>query len=300
MISVIIPTHNRSDLVQRAMTSVLNQTYQNVEIIVVSDGSTDNTKEVVNRYQKKYENIQFIEINPGKGANNARNRGIEASNGSYVAFLDDDDEWSTKKLELQLDVFKSDDKIGLVYTGINVIYVKENLTYYSLSGQKGDLKKEILLKNVIGATPSVMVKREILEKSGYFDVEMPAKQDYDLWIRICQVTHVGFVDEPLVNYYNYSGEKQISLSTEKHETAIEIIDKKYQNLFKELSESELKKQRSNYNISIANIALRNNNKKLGWKYSIRAFKYNPNVKNLIYILSVPVPFKMLLKIKNKI
>lgn len=298
MISVVIPTHNRSGLLKRAVESALNQTYKEVEVIVVSDGSTDDTEEVVAAYQKNNSNVKFISVFPGKGANNARNEGIEAAEGDYVAFLDDDDEWISTKLESQLAVFKSDNSIGMVYTGINVIYVKEKLTYYSLSRKGGDLSKDILLKNVVGATPSVMIKKDILNESGYFDINMPAKQDYDLWIRVCQLTNVGFVDEPLVNYYNYSGEKQISLSTEKHERAIEIIDQKYKSLFDTLTPEEIKLQRSNYYISIANIALRNNNKKLGFKYAFKALKTKKNVKNIIYILSVPIPFKFLLKIKN--
>lgn len=299
MISVVIPTHNRSELLTRAVESALNQTYRDIEIIVVSDGSTDNTEEVMKAYQQRENNIKFISVFPGKGANNARNEGIRASEGEYVAFLDDDDEWVSNKLESQLSIFNSDSSIGMVYTGINVIYVKEDLTYYSLSGKGGDLSKDILLKNVIGATPSVMIKKEILDQSGYFDVDMPAKQDYDLWIRVCQLTNVGYVDQPLVNYYNYSGEKQISLSTEKHERAIEMIDKKYSSLFETLTEEEVKQQRSNYFISIANIALRNNNKSLGFKYAVKALQKKISVKNLIYVLSVPIPFKVLLKVKNK-
>lgn len=299
MISVVIPTHNRSDLIQRAIESVLNQTYKDVEIVVVSDGSTDNTEEVVQSYQEKYSNIQFLSIFPGKGANNARNEGIKASNGEYIAFLDDDDEWLPSKLEAQIDVFNSDSSIGMVYTGINVIYVKENVTYYSLSGKKGDLSKDILMKNVIGATPSVMIKKDVLDQSGYFDSAMPAKQDYDLWIRVCQVTKVGFVDQPMVNYYNYSGEQQISLSTKKHERAIQIIDSKYTSLFQSLTQEESRRQRSNYFISIANIALRNNNKRLAWIYAFKAFSQKKSIKNVIYILSVPIPFKFLLKLKNR-
>ncbi|GEN51437.1 glycosyltransferase family 2 protein [Alkalibacterium pelagium] len=299
MISVVIPTHNRSELLTRAVESALNQTHKDIEIIVVSDGSTDNTEEVMKAYQQRENNIKFISVFPGKGANNARNEGIRASEGEYIAFLDDDDEWAPHKLESQLSVFNSDSSIGMVYTGINVIYVKEDLTYYSLSGKGGDLSKDILLKNVIGATPSVMIKKEILDQSGFFDVDMPAKQDYDLWIRVCQLTNVGYVDEPLVNYYNYSGEKQISLSTEKHERAIEMIDKKYSSLFKTLTPEEVKQQRSNYFISIANIALRNNNKSLGFKYGMKALHKKISLKNLVYVLSVPIPFKVLLKVKNR-
>ena len=79
MISVVIPTHNRGDLIGRAIESVLNQTYKDIEIVIVSDGSTDNTEEVVKKYQKKYNNIQLIAVHPNKGANNARNEGVKAA-----------------------------------------------------------------------------------------------------------------------------------------------------------------------------------------------------------------------------
>src|SRR5690625_1266873 len=275
MISVVIPTHNRGDLIGRAIESVLNQTYKDIEIVIVSDGSTDDTEDVVKKYQKKYNNIQLINVHPNKGANNARNEGIKASKGEYLAFLDDDDNWELDKLESQIKVFEKDQTIGLVYTGINIIYVNENVKYNSLSGYRGDLSKEILIRNIIGATSSVMIKKEVLDKSGYFDIEMPAKQDYDLWIRACQHAKVDFVAEPKLNYYNYTGGEQISGRVDRHEEAVAIMNKKYASLFAQLSTEERKKQQSNLSISIANVALRNNNKKLAFKYSYKAFKITP-------------------------
>lgn len=300
MISVVIPTHNRGDLIGRAIESVLNQTYKDIEVVIVSDGSTDNTEEVVKKYQKKYNNIQLISVHPNKGANNARNEGIKAAQGEYVAFLDDDDDWELDKLEAQMEVFKKDESIGLVYTGIKIIYVNEDINYKSLSGYRGDLSKEILIRNVIGATSSVVVKKEVLEKSGYFDIEMPAKQDYDLWIRACQYTKVDFVSAPKLNYYNYTGGKQISGSVDKHEKAVALMNKKYDSLFSRLTDEERKLQQSNLNTSIANVALRNNNKKTAFKYSYKAFKKKPSLKKFGYMSATPLPFSWLLKAKNNI
>lgn len=300
MISVIIPTHNREDVIGRAIESVLQQTYKDVEIVVVSDGSTDNTEEVVKKIQSKHDNIQLISVHPNKGANNARNEGIRAAQGEYIAFLDDDDDWELDKLEAQMKVFEKDNSVGLVYTGINIIYVNEDINYNSLSEYKGDLSKEILIRNIIGATSSVMVKKEVLDKSGYFDVEMPAKQDYDLWIRACQHTNVDFVKEPKLNYYNYTGGNQISGSVDRHEQAVALMNQKYNSLFANLSESEQKLRQSNINTSITNVALRNNNKKLAIKYSYEAFKSKPSVKSLLYTFSSVLPFKWLLKIKKSI
>lgn len=300
MITVVIPTHNRSKILGRAIDSVLNQTYQQFEIIIVSDGSTDNTEEVVRKYQNNYDNIFYISVYPNKGANNARNEGIEAAKGDFIAFLDDDDEWLPTKLENQLNVFKSNEKIGLVYTGINVIYVKENVQYTASAGLQGDLSKTILKNNAIGSTSSVMVKKSVLNKSGFFDVNMPAAQDYDLWIRICQLSQVGFASEPGVNYYNNIGEKQISGSVLKHIEAAQMRRNKYAHLFNTLSKDEKKEASKNIYSGIANVALRNNSKKLVLKYSWLALKEKINIKSIIYLLLSPIPYKYILKIRSKI
>ena len=128
-ISVIIPTHNRVDLLGRAIRSVQNQTYKNIEIIIVSDGSTDGTDEFVNKLKYTDNRIQFYEYKPSKGSNVARNLGIEKSKGEYIAFLDDDDEWLPTKLEKQLEVFQKDYRIGLVYTGKQGKRIKISCTF---------------------------------------------------------------------------------------------------------------------------------------------------------------------------
>jgi len=104
-VSVIIPTYNRAHLVGRSIQSVINQTYQDFEIIVVDDGSTDNTEDIIKEFQKKDKRIKHIKHNKNKGGSAARNTGIRAARGEYIAFLDSDDEWMPTKLEKQTSYF---------------------------------------------------------------------------------------------------------------------------------------------------------------------------------------------------
>src|SRR5699024_4539905 len=140
---------------------------------------------------------------------------------------------------------------------VNVVYVNEKQTYSSISYARKDLSREILIQNVIGTTSSVMVKKELLEKVGCFDTSMPAMQDYDLWIRICQETLVGVVTEEKVHYYNYTGKKQISSNIKKYEESRNLINKKYAELYRQLNKKELRTIELNSISARVNLALRN-------------------------------------------
>ena len=299
MISVVIPTHNRSDLLKRAVNSVRKQTIRDLEIIIVSDGSTDDTDQVVETLMKQDDRIEYIAYEKALGANTARNKGIEAAQNDYIAFLDDDDEWYPEKLAEQLAVFQTDDTIGLVYTGTNLIYVHEEMSYENVPNESGDLSHKILFKNIIGTTSTVMVKKMILKQSGYFDTDLGALQDYDLWIRICQLTAIGVVDKPCIGYYNYTGKKQISQQTSKYIEAIEYIEKKHSDLFSKLSEKETRVRKSNFYMLLANKAMRNNSKKEAIHFSATAFRLKPNVKGAIFIVLSFFKYKTVLKFRKK-
>lgn len=297
LVSVIIPTHNRADLIGRAIESVLKQTYKMIEIIVVSDGSTDNTKNVVSEYAEKDHRIQFIEYFPGGNGNIARNRGIEASKGEYIAFLDDDDEWMPNKLTKQLEIFSNNGNVGLVYTGVHIIYTEENIEYAHTGGPNGNLSKSILFGNVIGTTSTVLIKRHILELSGNFDTELKAVQDFDLWIRICQLCDIGIVREELINYYNYSASNQISSNTDKYIDSYKYIFNKYEELYQKLSKEELITRDANILIGIANRCIRNESGKDGRYYLLQAFKKKKSFKIIGLYLASFLDFKTLLKIR---
>lgn len=300
MISVIIPTHNRSELLIRAIQSVLNQTYENLEILVVSDGSTDNTEIVMGKLLEQDERIRFINYQPAKGGNYARNLGIKESLGEYVAFLDDDDEWISTKLEKQLNILIHNPNIGIVYTGIKSIYVNESLDYENIPSKKGDLSKEILFRNYIGTTSSVMVRKSILKEVGNFDEKLKAQQDYDLWIRICQKYEVGLVSEPCVHYYNYTNTNQISLQTDKYFESMNYIELKYKNLFNQMSKDVYIKRKINNYLFLSLKALRNNDKKSARNLALESLKIKLNVKSIIYYFLSFTNYSFLLKLKAKI
>lgn len=299
-VSVIIPTHNRAKLLERAIKSVLEQTYANFEIIVVSDGSTDETDLIMQKYKNQDARIKYISYYPAKGANHARNIGIKAAEGEYIAFLDDDDEWMPKKLELQIQEFVKNDRIGLVYTGIQIIYHRDNgkdIMYYSLPKKRGNLSKDILINNWIGTTSSVIIKKTIFEKVGGFDETLKALQDYDLWIRVCQVAEVGAVSEPLVRYHNYSWSKQISSDINKYEESVDLIKMKYANYFKN-DKDLLKQHEMRFYIVLAQKALRNNNPQMARKYLRRCFRFDFNFKIIaMYCISF-LKYDIILKLRS--
>ena len=298
MISVIIPTHNRCNVLERAVKSVQRQKYTDIQIIIVSDGSTDNTKQVVEELSKFDSRIEFVEYFPAMGGNYARNKGIELSKGKYVAFLDDDDEWLDEKLDVQLKLIESDNEMGLVYTDVNIIYEKDKINYITKSSHNGDLRKEILLGNCISTTSSVLIKKEVFNDIGIFDNNLKALQDYDLWIRICQSYKVGLIPKPMLNYYNDINSNQISSVTEKYINAWKYIEKKYDNLFSVLSTKEKKARKVNIYYDLIIRSIRNNNKKLAKQYARQLMKLSFLNGIKMYVISL-LKFETLLKMRSR-
>lgn len=234
LVTVVIPTYNRPDLLKKAVLSVKQQTYSNIEIIIVDNGVLP-----LERYSEVLmldNNIKYVKIHE-HGANYARNRGILEAKGEYVAFLDDDDEWTPAKVEESMKLFDEDKSVGLVFTDKEIIYEEEGISYYSHSHFRGNAAKEILISNFIGSTSCVMVKASLLENTK-FDVLMPAFQDHDLWIRLCRECKVGHVKKPLLKYYQRASLDQISSDYTKYITACEIMDDKYAKYFSELTPEE--------------------------------------------------------------
>jgi glycosyltransferase involved in cell wall biosynthesis len=190
-VSVIIPTYNSARFLPEAIESVLKQTFQDLEIIVVDDGSTDNTGEVVAPYLDR---ITFSEI-PNGGPARARNRAIRESSGEYVAFLDADDIWYPHKLERQMGVFSSNRQYGLVHGDASL----KNRTWFSnkKSRKTGWVFSE-LLENCFIILSSVVVKRDCLEKAGLFNKDFVPWEGYDLWLRIASGNQIGVVNAPLL------------------------------------------------------------------------------------------------------
>lgn len=203
-ISVIIPTKNRQQFIGRAIKSVLAQTYQDFEILVVDDGSTDQTQEVLKTFPDP--RILFIRHEHSRGGAAARNTGIAASGGRYIAFLDDDDEWLPEKLARQVSVIASGGhSLGGVCTGhVKVDEESGKIIEEWIPTQRGNLSKEIFYKNCLSTTSSLIFKKEVFEKVGLFDEALKSFQDYDMWVRIAQHFSFDYIQEPLVKYYWHS------------------------------------------------------------------------------------------------
>lgn len=223
-VSVIIPTYNRADLVVRALRSVLDQTYQNFEVIVIDDASEDNTRDAVKSFND--ERITYIRQNENKGGSAARNRGIKVTKGKYIAFLDSDDEWLPEKLEKQVALFESVPlKVGAIYTGL--VYIKEDNKQLGkrIPELEGDISKHVVFDNCVGPLSSGIVRKECLENCGLFDERLPACQDWDIWIRIAKKYDFAFLEEPLVKY-NLDNEK-ITTNPKAKATGHRMILEKY-------------------------------------------------------------------------
>ena len=224
-VTVIIPTYNRAAYLRHAMASVVAQTFTDWEIVVVDNASQDNTREVVEECKEMP--IQYIRHESNRGGAVARNTGITHSRSEYIAFLDDDDEWLPGKLEAQMNVFQhSSPQVGAVYTGHrNVKRETGGTTGIWRPLKKGDIYEELMKKNWVSTTSSVILKRECVEKVGIFDERLPSFQDYDLWIRIAKDYVFEYVDDILVNYYQLG--KKIWTNLGALEQGIDIMVGKY-------------------------------------------------------------------------
>lgn len=200
LVSAIITTHNRLDLLPRAIDSVINQTYKNLECIVVDDASSDGTLE----YCQSRSDIVYIRISPedSKGGNHARNTGIKAAKGRYVAFLDDDDSWMTDKIRLQMELVNRK-QAKFVYCGRRIESVKSgNVTFkndYPLQEFCGDMSGKIL-ESICCVTSTILVDKRILQQVGCFDESLRFWQEYELTIRLAQVIPFYFVNDILIVY----------------------------------------------------------------------------------------------------
>ncbi|MBU1076417.1 MAG: glycosyltransferase family 2 protein [Spirochaetes bacterium] len=194
LISVIIPTYNRARFVSLAIQSVLEQTFEDLELIVIDDGSTDETKDVVNRIRDK--RLQYhYQFNRGPAS--ARNNGLKQVSGSYIAFLDSDDKWVPEKLEIQLHTMKKNNDYLLSHTE-ETWYKGRRLIKPKKIHRKGwgDLFKQSLKLCSISMS-TVILKRELIDTVGLFDEALEVCEDYDYWLRVTPVYAVLLIRDAL-------------------------------------------------------------------------------------------------------
>jgi glycosyltransferase involved in cell wall biosynthesis len=187
LVSIVMPTYNRGNVIHKAINSVINQSYSNWELIIIDDGSTDNTKEVVRYYLEKDLRIKFVSNSLNKGANACRNQGATLANGKYLAFIDSDNQWYKDKLIKQLEIIEDSSlNIDFVYSKEEVIDEKFVTIVPRRAYSMEELRKVLPLKNVVD-TSTVLMKKAIFFSVGGFDENMPRFQDWELFFRIVVV-----------------------------------------------------------------------------------------------------------------
>lgn len=203
-VSVLITTYNYARFIPAAIESVMSQTLKPDEIIVVDDGSTDNTSEVVVPYADK--GVRYIYKENG-GGSSSRNAAIEASTGELLAFLDADDRWVPHKLERQVEHMVRHPEVGLVSASEWQVDAHGEHPYLvqrePIDG--GMVFKRMLVENFIGNTSLCMVRRSVFDKVGLFDEKVPLGHDWDMWLRISREYPIAVLAEPLIYYTRHDG-----------------------------------------------------------------------------------------------
>ena len=217
LVSIIIPTHNRTDYLDLTIQSVLSQTYKHIEIIVIDDGTPNNKNEVL---CKTIDKVKYIKIENSGGPAKPRNIGIREAKGSYIAFVDDDDLWLPTKLEKQVAILENNPDFGLVHSCCEVIDengIKKN----EIIGRPGspDVKHGDVSMRMMGnwtlMMPTTLIRKEVLDVVGFFNEKMPAAgEDTEFWSRCSFITNLFYIDEPLALYRVHSS--NISIEKAKY------------------------------------------------------------------------------------
>jgi glycosyltransferase involved in cell wall biosynthesis len=204
LVSIVIPTYNRAELVARAVHSVLSQTYPNLEVIIVDDSSTDDTQNRIKTLQDLDHRVRYIRHDRNRGAQAARNTGIQAAKGRYVAFLDSDNEWLPRKLERQIILFSpKNNSPGTVYCGYWKVSVDGDVLNEYMPRYRGLVYKQAL-GEWLTDTSTLVVRKDILEKIHGFDENISAYQEWDLCIRLAREREFDFVPECLTLYHEHT------------------------------------------------------------------------------------------------
>lgn len=215
-VSVIIPNYNYERYLAETLDSVLAQTYPDIEVIVVDDGSKDGSRAVLEQYRNYITAI----FQQNSGVSAARNNGVAASSGEFVAFLDADDAWLPKKIEWQVERFWADPELGLVHVGVDEVDADGHSLVKRLEGVEGSVGPILLQlkrEGVLGGGSGLMVPRRVFDEVGGFDTRLSTSADWDLFYRISERYRVGFVPEILLQYRVHSSNMHANVSVLEHD-----------------------------------------------------------------------------------
>ncbi|MGO9377178.1 MAG: glycosyltransferase family 2 protein [Dissulfurispiraceae bacterium] len=274
-VSVIVTCYNYAKYLEGCLTSILNQTYQDFELLIVNDGSTDNTDEIVTRFLDN-DKIRYInQSNTGQAI--ATNNGITAAAGELIAFLDADDLWEPTKLQKQVNLF-SRDSIGVVYSRLKFINEDGVPRYAEIANKyfiprSGFITGFLLFENFIPYS-STVVRKQCFDKYGMFNPEYKNGLDWDLWLRISKEFEFAFVDEPLL-LYRMGHPGQLTSNMERSVHCSDLIFTRFIENNPGLISDKLLREALAYSYCSRGRRLRNVDRRESTRYFLKALTKNP-------------------------
>lgn len=227
-VSIIIPTFNRPELLRRAMKSALNQTYSNVEVIVIDDHPESNQENL----KKEFPSVRFYQNSENMGGCYSRNRGIEESEGEYVNFLDDDDELSPDKVSMQIKKFRESQAEDLGFVTAHAEDFRSGKKIIKNNSVSGNVYRQLLSGYAIAGIETMLIRKKCLMEVGGFDKNLQSSQEYDLMIRLAEKYRVDFVDEILSRQHR--SKDQISLNFDKKISGATYLFRKHDHRYREI------------------------------------------------------------------
>ncbi len=228
LVSVVIPTHNRAELIGRSVASVLNQSYKNLEVIIVDDASTDHTVDICKRICEEDHRVLYYRSDINRGPAPTRNYGVEKADGEYIAFHDDDDEWHRDKLEIQMTRMQSDSSIDMVFSQMSRF---KDGSFVDIVGDQINWElirpvffQQVLLDTYVGA-PTILIKTEEFNRIGGFCEQLENLEDWEFSIRAAKELNIDFIPLPLVDVS--INDHSVSYDAAKHARSWIYIFKKY-------------------------------------------------------------------------
>ena len=279
-VSVIIPNYNYGRYLRKTIDSVLAQSYPNVEVVVVDDGSKDNSLEILREYEGK---VLTIEQRNG-GVSSARNSGVKNSDGEFVAFLDADDLWLPEKLEKQIAKFQANPEIGMVHCAMTYIDAEDRVKNEIETGLDGWISEEFLRFErscVVGAGSTALVPRAVFDEVGGFDSRQTTAADWDFSYRIASKYEIGYVRESLVLYRLHGTNMHGNIAAMEHDMLLG-----YEKAFANGATANPRESYGNLHKTLAGSYFHVGNYRAFARHALKSFWNRPS--NIIYFAQYPI------------
>jgi glycosyltransferase involved in cell wall biosynthesis len=293
IVSVVMTNYNYGRFIGAAIESVLSQTYNNFELVIVDDGSTDDSDKVINQYTSDRRINYHKQKNAGQAL--ATNKGIELSKGEYIAFLDADDRWVPEKLAMQIPLFRNNPQTGVVYSSVIAINEEDNIIGGRILRKvPPDKFIEAMLFENVPAFSSSIIRKECFSRSGMLNPAYRVCTDYDLWLRIVPYFNFDCVEKPLI-YYRIKSKSLSGNADEMFKTAHEITTIFISNNRHLINRRMIRKESLHSNYSRFYHYFHCGNKQKAIKYfwnMLRYFPFSFNTVKALIKISFPILFRV--------